>query len=51
MLPLTFITGLYGMNFEYMPYLHFQYGFETAMFVMVTIALGMIGFFKRRRWV
>lgn len=34
-----------------MPYLHFEYGFEAAMLVMIAIALAMIVFFKRRRWV
>ncbi|MFK7988076.1 MAG: magnesium/cobalt transporter CorA [Sandaracinaceae bacterium] len=51
MLPLTFITGLYGMNFDYMPYLHFEYGFEAAMGLMTAIAITMYFFFKRRQWV
>ena len=51
MLPLTFITGLYGMNFEYMPGLHWHYAYETAWAVMLAIAAGMFFFFKRRRWV
>lgn len=51
MLPLTFITGLYGMNFDYMPYLHFEFGFELAMAVMVGIAVAMYWFFKRRHWI
>ena len=50
MLPLTFITGLYGMNFDELPYMHQQWGFEGAVFVMVTVALVMVLFFKRRRW-
>jgi magnesium transporter len=51
MLPLTFITGLYGMNFEFIPYLHFEYGFELAIGAMVTIAVAMLIFFKRKRWI
>ncbi|MGE0786788.1 MAG: magnesium/cobalt transporter CorA [Sandaracinaceae bacterium] len=51
MLPLTFITGLYGMNFEYMPYLHFKFGFELAIAAMLSVAVAMIFFFKRRGWI
>jgi magnesium transporter len=50
MLPLTFITGLYGMNFDYMPYLHWDYGFEMAVASMLLIAGGMVVFFRRQRW-
>ncbi len=51
MLPLTFITGLYGMNFDHIPYLHFEYGFELAIAIMVSIAVGMVLFFRRRGWI
>ncbi|MCB9598153.1 MAG: magnesium/cobalt transporter CorA [Sandaracinaceae bacterium] len=50
MLPLTFITGLYGMNFDELPYMHQQWGFGGAVFIMVAVAVSMIFFFKRRRW-
>ncbi|MEC7522504.1 MAG: magnesium/cobalt transporter CorA [Myxococcota bacterium] len=51
MLPLTFITGLYGMNFDHMPYLHFEHGFELAMGLMIFVAVTMFLFFRRRRWI
>ncbi|MCC6876210.1 MAG: magnesium/cobalt transporter CorA [Sandaracinaceae bacterium] len=51
MLPLNFIAGLYGMNFDYMPGLHWDYGYQTAVSVMVTLAIGLWLFFKSRRWV
>jgi len=50
MLPLTFITGLYGMNFDELPYMHQDWGFAGAVFVMVSVALTMVLFFKRRNW-
>ncbi len=50
MLPLNFIAGVYGMNFDQMPGLHWRFGYETALVTMVTIAVAMFFFFKRRRW-
>ena len=50
MLPLMFITGLYGMNFDYMPGLHHEYGYPVALTVMVTTASGIFFYFKRRNW-
>lgn len=50
MLPLNFIAGVYGMNFEHMPGLHWKYGYETALAVMVLMAVAMVAFIKRRRW-
>jgi magnesium transporter len=51
MLPITFIAGVYGMNFEFMPELHWKYGYLFAWTLMCIIASGMIWFFKRRRWI
>lgn len=51
MLPLTFITGLYGMNFDFMPGLHWEYGYETSLIVMVSIVVAMVVYFRRRRWI
>jgi len=50
MLPLTFIAGVYGMNFDNMPELHSRYGYFGALIVMIVIAVGMLIFFWRRGW-
>jgi magnesium transporter len=49
-IPLTFIVGVYGMNFKYMPELEYEHGYYTVVGVMFLIVLGMIYYFKRRRW-
>lgn len=49
-IPLTFIVGVYGMNFEYFPELHWQHGYATVWIVMLAIAAGMLGYFKYKRW-
>ncbi len=49
-IPLTFIVGVYGMNFEYMPELKFKDGYYIVMASMSLIAIGMILFFKRKKW-
>ena len=51
MLPLTFIAGVYGMNFEYMPELHSRYGYYTVWVIMVLVAVGMLYYFKRKGWI
>lgn len=49
-IPLTFIAGVYGMNFEYMPELGHRYGYPVALLMMAVIAIGMLIYFKRKRW-
>lgn len=49
-LPLTFIAGIYGMNFHYMPELNYHYGYYTIITLMVLIVLGMIIYFKKKKW-
>jgi magnesium transporter len=51
MLPLTFIAGVYGMNFDVMPELRWRYGYAFALAVMATMAALIVGWFRRRRWV
>ena len=50
MLPLTFIAGLYGMNFEHMPELKWRYGYPYALGLMAIVAILMLTYFKRKRW-
>lgn len=56
-IPLSFIAGLYGMNFNTerspwnMPELGLYFGYPAALLVMAAVALGMLYFFKRRRWI
>lgn len=49
-IPLTFIAGLYGMNFAKMPELHWRYGYPAVLILMLAVAGGMILFFKRKKW-
>ena len=51
MLPLTFIAGVYGMNFDNMPELHSRYGYYAVWAIMIVVAVGMLLFFKRRGWI
>lgn len=46
--PLTFIAGIYGMNFAYMPELNWHYGYFICLFVMLIISIILIIFFKRK---
>lgn len=48
--PLGFLAGLYGMNFEYMPELKFQMGYFVLLGVMSCIAASLIYYFKKHRW-
>ncbi len=50
-MPLTFITSLYGMNFRYMPELSWRYGYYQVLGLIVVIALGMLLYFRKRRWI
>ena len=49
-IPLSFVAGLYGMNFDRMPELHWRYGYFGALGLMLAVALGMLAFFRRKRW-
>lgn len=51
MLPLTFIAGIYGMNFDNMPELHTRYGYYGVWILMFIVAVGMLLFFRRRGWI
>ncbi len=49
-MPLTFIAGVYGMNFKYMPELEWRYGYFLSLFLMLGIAALMLFYFKRKKW-
>ena len=49
-IPLTFIVGLYGMNFKYMPELEWHYGYFIVLAIMVMMSIGMICYFRHRKW-
>jgi magnesium transporter len=51
MLPLTFIAGVYGMNFDNMPELHSRYGYYSVWAIMVLVAFAMLIFFWARGWI
>jgi magnesium transporter len=49
-IPLTFIAGIYGMNFENIPELHYEYSYYILWIVMIVIFIGMLYYFKRKKW-
>jgi magnesium transporter len=49
-IPLTFIAGVYGMNFHYMPELQWQWGYPMVWAIMIAIAALMMAYFRRRKW-
>jgi len=49
-IPLTFIAGVYGMNFKFMPELDWRWGYPAVWLVIVTVAVIMLIFFKRKKW-
>jgi magnesium transporter len=50
MLPLTFIAGVYGMNFDWMPELKLRYGYPGALLLMTVTAVCILGWFRRKKW-
>jgi len=50
MLPLSFIAGVYGMNFEYMPELRWRWGYLFVWGLMVLVVVGLLTYFRRKRW-
>ena len=49
-IPLTFIAGIYGMNFANMPELQWKYGYFIILIIMAVIGISLVFYFKRRRW-
>jgi magnesium transporter len=49
-IPVTFIVGVYGMNFDYMPELRSPYGYAVTWIIMLSIMLSLIYYFRRKKW-
>lgn len=49
-IPLTFLAGIYGMNFEYIPELQWHYGYFVFWGIMIVVFVGLLFYFRRKRW-
>jgi magnesium transporter len=49
-IPLTFIVGLYGMNFKFMPELESKWGYPAVLFLMAMVAVFMLKYFRKKKW-
>ena len=49
-IPLTFLAGIYGMNFEFIPELKFRYGYFVLLAIMILIFIALLFYFKRKKW-
>jgi magnesium transporter len=50
-LPLSFVAGVYGMNFDYLPELHWRYGYYLVWGVFILVVASMLWYFRRRGWI
>jgi magnesium transporter len=50
-IPLSFIAGVYGMNFKFMPELDWQYGYPAVLALMLVISIIMLIMFRRKKWI
>jgi magnesium transporter len=50
MMPLTVLTGVYGMNFEHMPELKWWFGYPAVLIAMAVLTAGILFYFRRRGW-
>ncbi|MCS6991159.1 MAG: magnesium/cobalt transporter CorA [Chitinophagales bacterium] len=50
-IPLTFIVGVYGMNFRYMPELEWRYGYLIVWLVIIAVATSLLWYFRKMRWI
>jgi len=50
-IPLSFIAGVFGMNFRHMPELEWGYGYPASLALMAAVALVMLLYFRRKRWI
>ena len=51
LMPMTVISGIFGMNFEHMPELHERWGYPMALGLMAAVVAGVVWFFRRRGWI
>ena len=49
-IPLTFLAGIYGMNFQYMPELAWKWSYPLLLIIMLVLGIGMYIYMRRRRW-
>jgi magnesium transporter len=49
-IPLSWVAGIYGMNFDFMPELHWAMGYPFALGLMLAMGVGMVGWFRYRGW-
>jgi magnesium transporter len=50
-IPLTFVAGIYGMNFRYMPELDLTWSYPAVLVLMLVVALLMVVYFRRKKWI
>ena len=49
-IPISFIAGVYGMNFTHMPELHWRWGYPAVWAIILAVVAGMLVYFRRKRW-
>ena len=50
-IPLTFVVGLYGMNFKYMPEIEWEYGYYAVLVVMAVMVAVMLTYYRKKKWI